>query len=198
MLFHKERPAALCPFLLKWKQSGEKKLRSIEPPWKKRKLHFKKQENRFSNYLIFQTHYTTTQHRLRFIKLILNSKVFLSTNNHILVYKNANSNAKKFKLSSSSQYTCSLIGLFIFKTCHPTSLDQSDSSGLDLSNFRQTEYIKSQSEQSSVSKQQSYQRRWFHDFKVNTYTDSTKYTPTSIVNLKKIITRLVQIIHQNS
>lgn len=32
MLFHRERPAALCPFLLKWKQSGEKKLKSMEPP----------------------------------------------------------------------------------------------------------------------------------------------------------------------
>lgn len=36
MLFHRERPAALCPFLLKWKQSGEKKLKSMEPPpWQK-------------------------------------------------------------------------------------------------------------------------------------------------------------------
>ena len=31
MLFHRDKPAADCPFLLKWKQSGEKKLRSMEP-----------------------------------------------------------------------------------------------------------------------------------------------------------------------
>lgn len=31
MLFQRDKPAADCPFLLKWKQSGEKKLRSMEP-----------------------------------------------------------------------------------------------------------------------------------------------------------------------
>ena len=31
MLFQRDKPAADCPFLLKWKQSGEKKLRSMDP-----------------------------------------------------------------------------------------------------------------------------------------------------------------------
>lgn len=57
MLFHRERPAALCPFLLKWKQSGEKKLKSMEPPpWQK----IKKENNDKELAIIIDIYYMTS------------------------------------------------------------------------------------------------------------------------------------------